>query len=121
MRFFVILLSLLVVLLAPRAAFAQIWAWDTLPDPRGEFVRHCAQHLVGRARQPESICHCLHDYALAMVTDRDLHAALMRGISETGVPSIENAWIPREKRPLVNATFSKIARPTMQCMFAPQE
>ncbi len=108
------------VLLLPQVAFGQVWAWKTLPDPRGEFVRLCAPHMVGRSNHPESVCVCLHDYALATIADPDLHDALMRGISETGVPAIENAWIPAEKRQLISNTFNIIARPTFQCMFAPR-
>src|SRR5271154_1785161 len=63
-----------------------------LPDPRGEFVRQCAPHMLGRWAHPESVCGCLHDYAAAAVEDSDLREALLRGISETGVPTIENKW-----------------------------
>ena len=59
-----------------------------LPDPRGEFVRLCAPHMVGRWAHPESVCGCLHDHAAAAVEDADLREALLRGISETGVPTI---------------------------------
>ena len=105
----------------PQFASAQFCDWKKLPDPRGEFVRLCAPHMVGRSAHPESVCLCLHDYALATIADSDMREALMRGISETGVPTIENAWIPREKRPLISTTFNTIARPTLQCMFAPAD
>src|SRR5260370_42638804 len=59
-----------------------------VPDPAGEFVRLCAPHMVGRWAHPESVCGCLHDYAAATVDDPDLREALLRGISETGVPTI---------------------------------
>src|SRR5437868_15427868 len=65
-----------------------------VPDPRGEFVRLCAPHMVGRWAHPESVCGCLHDYAAATIEDPDLREALLRGISETGVPTIETAWVP---------------------------
>ncbi|MGH6750645.1 MAG: hypothetical protein ACREDP_00640, partial [Bradyrhizobium sp.] len=52
-----------------------------LPDPRGEFVRLCAPHMVGRWAHPETVCSCLHDYAAATVEDSDLREALLRGIS----------------------------------------
>src|SRR4029079_7780031 len=61
-----------------------------LPDPRGEFVRLCAPHMVGRWAHPETVCSCLHDYAAAAVEDNDLREALLRGISETRVPTIEH-------------------------------
>src|SRR4051812_13365852 len=69
-----------------------------LPDPRGEFIRLCAPHMVGRWAHPESVCGCLHDHAAAVVEDADLREALLRGISETGVPAIEAKWLPPSKR-----------------------
>jgi hypothetical protein len=90
-----------------------------LPDPRAEFVRLCAPHMMGRWAHPESICGCLHDHAAAAVEDSDLRQALLRGISETGVPSIETDWVPAAKRSEIGATFTKIAKPTLQCMFEP--
>ena len=90
-----------------------------MPDPRGEFVRLCAPHMVGRWAHPESVCGCLHDYAAATVEDSDLREALLRGISETGVPTIETEWVPPSKQSQIGATFTKIAKPTLQCMFEP--
>jgi len=90
-----------------------------MPDPRGEFVRLCAPHMVGRWAHPESVCGCLHDYAAATVEDADLREALLRGISETGVPTIETDWVPPSKQSQIGATFTKIAKPTLQCMFEP--
>ncbi len=90
-----------------------------LSDPRGEFVRLCAPHMVGRWEHPESVCGCLHDYAAAAVEDADLRSALLRGISETGVPTIETEWVPAAKRSEIGATFTKVAKPTLQCMFEP--
>jgi hypothetical protein len=90
-----------------------------MPDPRGEFVRLCAPHMVGRWAHPESVCTCLHDYAAATVEDNDLREALLRGISETGVPTIETAWVPPSKQSEIGATFTKIAKPTLQCLFEP--
>lgn len=100
-------------------AEVQSWMGRKLPDQRGEFVRLCAPHMVGRWEHPESICICLHDHAVASVDDADLREALLRGISERGVPTIENAWVPASKQPLINAAFTQIARPTLQCMFSP--
>jgi len=90
-----------------------------MPDPRGEFVRLCAPHMVGRWAHPESVCGCLHDYAAATVEDTDLREALLRGISETGVPTIETDWVPPAKQSQISATFTQIAKPTLQCMFEP--
>src|SRR4029078_3297296 len=88
-----------------------------LPDPRGEFVRLCAPHMVGRWAHPETVCSCLHDYAAATVEDNDLREALLRGISETGVPTIETDWVPPAKQSQIGATFTKIAKPPLQHMF----
>lgn len=90
-----------------------------VPDPRGEFVRLCAPHMVGRWAHPETVCGCLHDYAAATVEDADLREALLRGISETGVPTIETEWVPASKQSEIGPTFTKIAKPTLQCMFEP--
>jgi hypothetical protein len=90
-----------------------------LSDPREDFVRQCAPHMLGRWAHPESVCGCLHDYAAAVVEDHDLREALLRGISETGVPTIETEWVPRSKQSEIGATFTKIAKPTLQCMFEP--
>jgi hypothetical protein len=114
--------SLVVVIwtvILASSAQAQIWSWKKLPDPRGEFVRLCAPHMVGRWAHPEAVCICLHDHAVAAVEDADLREALLRGISETGVPTIENDWVPASKRAQISGAFSRIAKPTLQCMFEP--
>ena len=54
------------------------------------------------------------------VEDTDLREALLRGISETGVPTIETDWVPPSKQSEIGATFTKIAKPTLQCMFEPR-
>ena len=97
----------------------QFRALQKLPDPRAEFVRQCAPHMVGRWAHPEAVCSCLHDHAAAAVEDLDLREALLRGISETGVPTIETEWVPASKQSEIGATFTKIAKPTLQCMFEP--
>ena len=97
----------------------QFRSLQKLPDPRGEFVRQCAPHMLGRWAHPESVCGCLHDHAAAAVEDSDLREALLRGISETGVPTIETAWVPASKQSEIGATFTKIAKPALQCMFEP--
>lgn len=101
------------------SAQAQVRSPLKMPDPRGEFVRLCTPHMVGRWAHPESVCGCLHDHAVASVEDTDLRQAVLRGISETGVPTIENAWVPLSKQSQIPATFTKIAKPTLQCMFEP--
>ena len=91
-----------------------------LSEPRDQFVRECVPQMQGRWAHPESVCGCLHDYALAGIDDSDLRDALLRGISETGVPTIESEWVPPSKRSEISATFTKIAKPTLQCMFDPK-
>ena len=48
------------------------------------------------------------------VDDSELRQALLRGISETGVPTIETDWVPPSKRSEISATFTKIAKPTLR-------
>jgi hypothetical protein len=104
---------------AHAQASLQIRAAIHMSDPRTEFVRLCAPHMLGRWAHPEEVCGCLHDHAAAVVEDSDLRQALLRGISETGVPTIENAWVPQSKQAEIGPTFTKIAKPTLQCMFDP--
>jgi len=100
-------------------AQAQMRAVMRMPDTRMEFVRQCAPHMLGRWAHPEEVCGCLHDHAAAAVEDNDLREALLRGISETGVPTIETEWVPVSKQSEIGPTFTKIAKPTLQCMFDP--
>ena len=102
-----------------QTQWVQFRSLTKLPDPRGEFVRLCAPHMIGRWAHPEAVCGCLHDHAAAAVEDADLRGALLRGISETGVPTIETDWVPPSKQSEIGATFTKIAKPTLQCMFEP--
>jgi hypothetical protein len=102
-----------------NSAQAQVRSLVKMPDPRGEFVRLCAPHMAARWAHPEAVCGCLHDHAAAAVEDSDLREALLRGISETGVPTIEPDWVPRSKQAEIGPTFTTIAKPTLQCMFEP--
>jgi len=104
---------------ANAQASLQVRAAMHLSDPRSEFVRQCAPHMLGRWAHPEEVCGCLHDHAASVVEDSDLRLALLRGISETGVPTIENDWVPASKRSEIGPTFTRIAKPTLQCMFDP--
>src|SRR5215813_6400719 len=104
---------------ASAQASLQLRAAMHLSDSRTEFVRQCAPHMLGRWAHPEEVCGCLHDHAAAMVEDHDLRQALLRGIGETGVPTIETQWVPAAKQAEIGPTFTKIAKPTLQCMFDP--
>ncbi len=101
------------------AAQGQVWPPAKIPDARVEFMRQCVPHMIGRWAHPEAVCGCLHDHAAASIADRDLRRALLRGISETGVPAIENDWVPVSKQSEISATFTTIAKPTLQCLFEP--
>jgi len=106
-------------ILMSQSLHAQARPQIRLPDPRADFVRQCAPHMLGRWAHPEEVCGCLHDHAVAIVEDDDLREALLRGISETGVPTIETEWVPASKQGEIGPTFTKIAKPTLQCMFEP--
>src|ERR1700743_3981338 len=91
------------------SAQAQMRSLINPSDPRDEFVHQCVPHMAGRWAHPETVCGCLHDYAAASVEDTDLREAVLRGISETGVPTIETDWVPPSKRPEISATFTNTA------------
>jgi hypothetical protein len=113
---------LIAILSLNQAASAQSQVMRSaikLSDPRSDFVRQCAPRMLGRWAHPEEVCGCLHDHAAAVIEDNDLRQALLRGISETGVPTIETQWVPASKQSEIGPTFTKIARPTLQCMFDP--
>jgi hypothetical protein len=111
--------AIVAISIVSSSAQAQVPSLTKMPDPRGEFVRLCAPHMAARWAHPEAVCGCLHDHAAAAVEDSDLREALLRGISETGVPTIEPDWVPRSKQAEIGPTFTKIAKPTLQCMFEP--
>jgi hypothetical protein len=119
LRLFTAAIAIFLIVGGSAQAQVQVRSPLKLPDARSEFVRLCAPHMVGRWAHPEAVCGCLHDYAAATVEDSDLREALLRGISETGVPTIETDWVPPSKQSEIAATFTKIARPTLQCMFEP--
>ena len=119
MTFRIAVVALVAFSMVNSSAQAQVRSLMKMPDPRGEFVRLCAPHLAARWMHPEAVCGCLHDHAAAAVEDSDLREALLRGISETGVPTIEPDWVPRSKQAEIGPTFTTIAKPTLQCMFEP--
>jgi hypothetical protein len=114
-RFGIVASAMILIATAP----AQARSLSEPSDARADFVRSCAPHIEGRWAHPETVCGCLHDRAAATVGDPDLRDALLRGIGETGVPTIENDWVPPSKRSEIGATFTKIAKPALQCMFEP--
>lgn len=111
--------ALLLIAAFTGMARAQVLPSAKLPDARADFVRQCTPHMIGRWAHPDTVCQCLFDHAAAAVEDRDLRSALLRGIIETGVPTIEDEWVPLSKRSDIPATFTTIAKPTLLCMFDP--
>jgi len=114
-----VVITLMLSVMVMPSAYAQIRNPLKLSDPRADFVRQCAPHMVGRWAHPEEVCGCLHDHAAAIVEDNDLRQALLRGIGETGVPTIESEWVPVSKQSEIGPTFTRIAAPALQCMFEP--
>jgi hypothetical protein len=85
---------------------------------RDLFVSICTPRMSARiAKQPELVCGCLHDNAVSRVEDTELRLALIRGVEETGVPSIQYAWVPHRSQERVVETLDKVAAPTLACMF----
>lgn len=121
MMYRIVTLAVCLCTVATTAVQAQARSLLNVQDPRMEFIRQCTAHMVGRWAHPDAVCGCLHDHAAAAVSDSDLRQALLRGISESGVPTIDNDWVPQSKQSQISATFTLIAKPTLQCMFDPRE
>jgi hypothetical protein len=88
-----------------------------MPDPRGEFIRLCAPFMSSRYAHPEAVCDCLRDTMFNEINDTDLLDAILYGVTERGVPTLNRNWVPREKWPLIEPAMTAIAEPTMSCMF----
>ena len=88
-----------------------------MPDPRGEFIRLCAPFMVSRYAHPEAICNCVRNGILGKITDQETLDAILFGITEQGVPSLDPKLIAAEKRSSIDRALSAIAEPTMTCMF----
>lgn len=87
---------------------------------RDLFVSVCTPRMSARiVKQPEVICGCLHDNAVSREEDTELRMALTRGVSETGVPSIQYAWVPGRSHERVIEALDRIAAPALACMFGP--
>ncbi|WQH01989.1 hypothetical protein SR870_07195 [Rhodopseudomonas palustris] len=108
-------------LLTGTGAQAQTRSLLNVQDPRIEFIRQCTAHMAGRWTHPRAVCGCLHDHAAAAVPDSDLREALLRGMRESGVPTIQSEWVPPAKQSQISATFTLIAKPALQCMFDPAD
>jgi hypothetical protein len=88
-----------------------------MPDPRGEFIRLCAPYMVSRYAHPEAICDCVRSAIRGEIADAETLDAILFGITEQGVPTLDPRLIAPEKRPLIDHILSAIAEPTMECMF----
>jgi hypothetical protein len=85
---------------------------------RDLFVSVCTPRMSTRiAKHPEVVCGCLHDNAVSREEDSELRLALIRGVEETGVPSIQYAWVPGKTHERVVEAVDKVAAPTLACMF----
>jgi hypothetical protein len=110
-------LSGLLWCLPSTAVLADARQLSLMPDPRGEFIRLCAPFMVSRYAHPEAICDCVRNALIGEIGDRDVLDALLYGVTERGVPTLSQSWLPPEKRPLIGRTMTAIAEPTLDCMF----
>ena len=110
--------------LAAAAVVAGVLAGSAQAAPtptnteRDLFVSLCTPRMsVHIARKPEVVCGCLHDNVVSREEDSELRLALIRGVEETGVPSIQYAWVPQKPHKRVVETIDRVAAPTLACMF----
>ena len=99
------------------AGSAQAAPTPTMSE-RDLFVSICTPRMsLHIAKRPELVCGCLHDNVVSREEDSELRLALIRGVEETGVPSIQYAWVPQKSHKRVVETIDKVAAPTLACMF----
>jgi hypothetical protein len=85
---------------------------------RDLFVTVCTPRMSARiASHPEVVCGCLHDNAVSREEDSELRLALIRGVEESGVPTIQYSWVPTKSKERVVAALDRVAAPTLACMF----
>lgn len=94
-------------------------AAPTAPATERElFVSICTPRMSAKIRkQPELVCGCLHDNAVSKEEDAELRMALIRGVEENGVPSIQYVWVPSKSPERVIESLDRVAAPTLACMF----
>lgn len=112
-----IILSGLLAYGTSTVAMADARRLSLMPDPRGEFIRLCAPFMVSRYAHPEAICDCVRTALISEIGDHDILDAILYGVTERGVPTLNQNWLPPEKRPLIERTMTAIAEPTLDCMF----
>jgi hypothetical protein len=111
------ILSSLLVCGMPTLSMADARRLSLMPDPRGEFIRLCAPFMVSRYAHPEAICDCVRSALIGEIGDRDILDAILYGVTERGVPTLNENWLSPEKQPLIQRTMTAIAEPTLDCMF----
>ena len=85
---------------------------------RDLFVTVCTPRMSARiASHPEVVCGCLHDNAVSREEDSELRLALIRGVEESGVPTIQYSWVPTRSKERVVEALDRVAAPTLACMF----
>lgn len=107
----------LLACIIPGAAYADARQLSFMPDPRGEFIRLCAPFMAQRYASPEAVCDCVREAIFERVDDAEILDALLYGLTERGVPTLNRSWLQAEKWPHIESTMTAIAEPTMQCMF----
>lgn len=112
-----IALSGVLTCLLSTASVADARRLSLMPDPRGEFIRLCAPFMVSRYAHPEEICDCVRSALIGEIGDREILDAILYGVTERGVPTLNQNWLPLEKRSLIGPTMTAIAEPTLDCMF----
>lgn len=111
--------SLLTAALLATAVVGAVQIAPPIPNnDREMFVSICVPRMSAKIKdRPETVCRCLHDDALSKVEDTELRTAMVRGVQETGVPSVQYAWVPSKAPEYVIENLDKIAAPTLACMF----
>lgn len=114
-------LATAVVLAGVLAGGAQAAPTAPITTERDLFVSVCTPRMSARIpKRPEVVCGCLHDNAVSREEDTELRLALIRGVQETGVPSIQYSWVPGRSKERVVEALDKVAAPTLACMFGPR-
>jgi hypothetical protein len=106
------------VIAGALAGSAQAAPTAPTASERDLFMSVCTPRMSARiAKHPEVVCGCLHDNAVSREEDTVLRLAPIRGVEETGVPSIQYAWVPNRSPERVIEALDKIAAPTLACIF----
>lgn len=88
-----------------------------MPDPHGEFIRLCAPFQTSRYEHAEGVCDCLWSTVFNRIDNMQLIDAILYGIMERGVPSVDVAALPPGQQREVDQAYSALAEPTLECFF----